>query len=142
LRLNLWGAIRAAPLFPDPSTSRARAGFILQCGEFTGTFELAIPRSLFQAAGLPQEGSMTEPGQPDFKRNLDLLENARVELDVVLEGPTLAITEILALKAGQVITFDYSLKRTLRGLVNGNPAIMGHIVCAGRKRAFEVEEIL
>jgi flagellar motor switch protein FliM len=76
-----------------------------------------------------------------LKRNLGLLENAQVELEVRLQGPTLAVNEILDLQAGQVITFDYSLQKSLHGLVNGDVAIMGHIVSAGRKRAFQVEEL-
>jgi hypothetical protein len=40
-----------------------------------------------------------------------------------------------------VITFDYSLDRSLHGLVNGDVAVMGHVVSAGRKRAFQVEQL-
>jgi flagellar motor switch protein FliM len=129
---------------PDPAPALARVGFILQWGEQTGSFELAVPRALFETAGPPaeqQEVPMTEPDRADFRRNIGLLENAQVELEVRLQGPMLAVTEILALKAGQVITFDYSLQKSLHGLVNGDLAIMGHIVSAGRKRAFQVEQL-
>jgi flagellar motor switch protein FliM len=138
------GSDSAAPMFPDPAPALVRIGFILQWGEQTGSFDLAIPRALFQSAGLPaarQDALITEPDQADFKRNLSLLENAQVELEVRLEGPTLAVTEILALKAGQVITFDYSLQKSLQGIVNGDMAMMGHIVSAGRKRAFQIEDL-
>jgi flagellar motor switch protein FliM len=125
----------------DGAPALIRIGFNLQWGEQTGNFELAVPRALFETAGPAeqQEVSMPEPDQADFKRNLGLLENAQVELEVRLQGPTLAVAEILALKAGQIITFDYSLQKSLHGLVNGDLTIMGHIVSAGRKRAFQVE---
>jgi flagellar motor switch protein FliM len=130
--------------FPDPAPALARVGFLLQWGELTGSFELAFPRALFEIAkpaAEEPETPMPALDQPDFKRNMELLENAQVELEVRLQGPTLAVAEILALKAGQVITFDYSLQKSLHGLINGDLAIMGHIVSAGRKRAFEVEQL-
>src|SRR5579863_931172 len=137
------GSDPAALLFSDPPPAMVRIGFLLHWGEQTGSFELAVPRALFHSAGSQgeQEASMSGPDQTDFNRNLGLLENAQVELEVRLQGPTLAVTEILALKAGQVITFDYSLQKPLHGLVNGDLAIMGHIVSAGRKRAFQVEQL-
>lgn len=136
------GSDPAALLFPDPAPALVRVGFTLQWGQQTGNFELVVPRALFETTG-PADGqpmaSTPEPDQANLKRNLDFLENAQVELEVRLQGPTLAITEILALAAGQVITFDYSLQKSIHGLVNGDLTIMGHIVSAGRKRAFQVE---
>jgi flagellar motor switch protein FliM len=135
------GSDPAALPCADGAPALVRIGINLQWGEQTGNFELAVPRALFETAGPAeqQEVSMPEPDQADFKRNLGLLENAQVELEVRLQGPTLAVAEILALKAGQIITFDYSLQKSLHGLVNGDLTIMGHIVSAGRKRAFQVE---
>jgi flagellar motor switch protein FliM len=132
----------ASLAFPDPAL--VRVGFVLQWGQQTGGFEIAVPRVLFGAtvrAAEPPEVKIIEPDPADFERNLDLLEKAQVELEVRLQGPTLAVTEILALKAGQIITFDYSLRKSLHGFVNGDLAIMGHIVSAGRKRAFQVEQL-
>ncbi len=88
-----------------------------------------------------REVAAAEPDQADLERNLALLEDAQVELEVRLQGPTLAVTELLALQAGHVITFDYSLHKSLHGLLNGDLAVMGHIVTAGRKRAFQVEQL-
>ncbi len=136
------GSDPQALVSPDPAL--VRIGFTLQLGQQMGSFELVFPRALFGETGQSaeqQEATVAEPDQADLKRNLGLLENAKVELEVRLQGPTLAVTEILALKAGQVITFDYSLNKSLHGLVNGDLAIMGHIVSAGRKRAFQVEQL-
>jgi flagellar motor switch protein FliM len=136
------GSDPAALLFPEPAPGLVRIAFAMQWGQQTGSFELAVPRALFETARPPDElpqASMAEPDQADFKRNLGLLENAQVELEVRLQGPTLAVAEILALQAGQILTFEYSLNNSLHGLVNGDLAIMGHIVSAGRKRAFQVE---
>jgi flagellar motor switch protein FliM len=136
------GSDPTALVCPDPAL--VRIGFNLQAGQQSGTFEIAFPRALFSAAGQPaelQEITTAPPDQVDFERNLSLLGNAQVELEVRLQGPTLAVTEILALKPGQVITFDYSLNQSLHGLVNGDLTIMGRIVSAGRKRAFQVDQL-
>jgi flagellar motor switch protein FliM len=133
-----------AALHLDPAWALMHAGFTLNLGQQAGMFELAVPRTLFEAAGPPvqqQDLTPSEPDPADIQRNLALLEDAQVELEVRLQGPTLAVKEILALKAGQVITFNYSLNQSLHGLVNGNLAIMGHIVSAGRRRAFQVEQL-
>jgi flagellar motor switch protein FliM len=127
---------------PDPAL--VKIGFALESGQRTGSFELVFPRALFGEAGPSaeqREVTAVEPDQADFERNLGLLENAQVELEVRLQGPTLAVTELLALQAGHVITFDYSLHKSLQGLLNGDLAVMGHIVSAGRKRAFQVEQL-
>ena len=60
------------------------------------------------------------------------------ELEVVLEGPTVAFRELMALEIDHVVRFDYPLDRPLRGLLNGDIAMEGQIVNTGRKPAFRV----
>ena len=64
-----------------------------------------------------------------------------MKLEVTLEGPTMAFEELMRLKAGQVITFDYPIQKPLRATVNGAAAMTGHIVSAMDKRAFQVERL-
>jgi flagellar motor switch protein FliM len=132
-----------AALHLDGARALMRARFSLQLGQETGMFELAVPRTMFEAPGPSPEPDVmpTDSDPADVQRNLGLLEDAQVELEVRLQGPTLAVREILALQAGQVLTFDYSLNKSVHGLVNGNLAIMGQIVSAGRRRAFQVEQL-
>jgi flagellar motor switch protein FliM len=138
------GSDPAALPCPDPGENLIRAGFILHWGEQVGNFELAAPRALFEPAESPaeqEEDPTIEPNHAHFKRNMGILGNAQVELEVLLQGPTVAFAEILALKPGQVITFDYPLKNSLDGIVNGDPIIKGHIVSTGRKRGFQIEQL-
>ena len=136
------GSDPTALLCPDPAL--VRIGFNLASWRSKAepsSLRSHAPCSKPRASPLSSRKSQREPEQADFERNLALLENAQVELEVRLQGPTLAVTEILALKAGHVITFDYSLNKSLHGLVNGELAIMGRIVGAGRKRAFQVDQL-
>ncbi len=87
------------------------------------------------------ESTDERPAMEEIQRNLELLEDAAVHLEVTLEGPTMAFSDLTALKTGQVVKFDYPLGKQLQALVNGSVPITGHIVSSGRKRAFQVEEL-
>jgi flagellar motor switch protein FliM len=129
---------------PDPAVELIRVGFTLHWGEQTGNFEIAVPQTLFETAdppAEPEDDPTIEPSHAHFNRNMGILESAQVELEVCLQGPTVTFAEILALKAGQVITFDYSLKSSLHGIVNGDLIVKGHIVSTGRRRAFQIEQL-
>jgi flagellar motor switch protein FliM len=122
-----------------------RIAFNLQLGEAAGHFEIAVPQAFFEpaSAGAKPEGpAVTAPAAADLERNLELLGEATVELEVRLQGPTLPFEELMELKAGQVLTFDYSLETPLEAWVNGAVPVPGYVVSAGRKRAFQIEEPL
>jgi flagellar motor switch protein FliM len=128
---------------PEPSLSILRISFDLQLAEQSGHFELAVPRSFFDAAAPVrelQEPGIDAPSSADRERNARLLEDAEVELEVLLEGVHLSFGELRALRQGQVVRFDRGLHEPLRGVVNGEVSVIGHVLSAGRKRAFQVEE--
>jgi len=127
---------------PEPATSVLRIPFELQLGQQTGYFEIAVPRSFFDAASNRELQEVVEDfvSPDDIERNARLLGDAEVELEVLLEGTQLSFGELRALEKGQVVRFDHGLNEPLRGLVNGDFSVSGHILSAGRKRAFQVEE--
>jgi flagellar motor switch protein FliM len=129
---------------PDPALQLVQIAFTLQLGQEEGAFQLGVPQSFFEpaAAAVPEkEARGIAPPEEDVQRNLELLSEAMVDLEVVLDGSTMMFGELAALKTGQVLTFDYSLGKPLRALVNGAIGMPGHVVSAGRKRAFQVEEL-
>jgi flagellar motor switch protein FliM len=128
---------------PDPARSVLRISFELQLGGQTGHFEIAVPRSFFKIAAPahePQEIAEDATSQVDVERNAHLLEDSEVELEVHLEGTRLSFGELLALQQGQVVRTDHALHEPLRGVVNGDLSLTGHILSAGRKRAFQVAQ--
>lgn len=127
----------------DPATPLMQIGFALQLGEQTGKMRIAAPQSFFEMpapAEIP-EAPANMPGVEEIQRNLELLEDAAVHLEVTLEGSTMAFRDLTDLKTGQVVKFDYPLSKRLHALVNGTIPMSGQIVSAGRKRAFQVEEL-
>jgi flagellar motor switch protein FliM len=128
---------------PEPARSVVRVSFELQLAEQLGHFEIAVPRSFFDAAAsshVPQEVTEDVASQFDIQRNAHLLEDAEVEVEVLLEGPRLSFGDFLELQQGQVVKFEHALHAPVRAVVNGDPSLTGHILGAGRKRAFQVEE--
>lgn len=128
---------------PDPALSVLRISFDLQLAEQSGSFEIAVPRSFFDSLAPVSESQELvgeTPSQGDRERNARLLEDAEVELEVLLEGTHLSFGDLRALRQGQVVRFDHGLNQALRGVVNGDVSVIGHVLSAGNKRAFQVEE--
>lgn len=128
---------------PEPTRSDLRVSFEMEIAGQFGQFEIAVPNSFFAlsaAAPLPQEIAKDLASKADMERNARLLEDAEVELEVRLEGPRLSFRDFLALQQGQVVKLDHALHAPVRAVVNGDPSLTGHILRAGRKRAFQVED--
>jgi flagellar motor switch protein FliM len=122
---------------PDPALPFFQLVFKLRFGESSCGFQIGVPQTFFEAA----TGEPAKSAAEDLPRNIDLLGEAQVELEVFLEGPTLALRDLARLSPGQVVRFDYSLQKPLRAMVNETTPIAGQIVSAGNKRAFQVEAL-
>lgn len=128
---------------PEPALSVLRIAFDLQLAEQAGHFEIAVPRSFFDAVAPVSEAQelvAEAPSPLDRERNARLLEDAEVELEVLLEGTHLSFRDLRALRQGQVLRFEHGVNQALRGVVNGDLSLVGHVLSAGRKRAFQLEE--
>lgn len=123
---------------PDGPVPTVRLQFAMRMGEQAGTFEIAAPQTFFDA-GVPVQIAAVEPPASEIQRNFALLQDAEVDVEVVLEGPTMMFEELAALDAGQVVQFDFPLDKPLRAVVNGAASIPCQIVSSGRKRAFQVQ---
>jgi flagellar motor switch/type III secretory pathway protein FliN len=62
-----------------------------------------------------------------------------VRIDAWLEDVTMPFRDLVQLREGHVIKFDYALERALTCTVNGAAGFQGQIVSTGRRRAFLVE---
>jgi len=127
----------------EPTRSDLQLSFEMQIAGQPGRFEIAVPSSFFApatTAHVPQGIAKDVTSNIDITRNARLLEDAKVELEVRLEGPRLSFRDFLALQQGQVVKLDHALNAPVRAVVNGDPSLSGHILGAGRKRAFQVGE--
>jgi len=125
---------------PDPTLQLVQLAFTLQVSEQIGSFQIGVPRAFFETTLNPAESLAFEPAVEDLQRNLALLAEANVELELVLDGPTMEFKELSSLSVGQVMRLDYPLQKPLRAMVNGATSIPCQIVSVGRKRAFQVQQ--
>ncbi len=123
-----------------PALRLAELSFAIQFGENRSGFRVAAPQTFFETARASTELPALPPPGEDFERNVALLGDATVDIEVVLRGPTLAFQEIAALEAGQVVQFDYPLKKPLAAVVNGTVPLACQLTNTGRNRAFQIDE--
>jgi flagellar motor switch protein FliM len=104
-----------------------------------GVLIVAVPQEFFGGGAGRAELPPSSPEEVD--RNLSLLEDASIELEVVLRGPTLPFEQLMALTPGQVVTFNYPLDQPVDASLNGAVWLDGHVVSAGKRRAFQVARL-
>lgn len=123
----------------SPTLRLVELAFTIHFGEEQGHFRVAVPQTFFEIDLGPMEAEASEPNARDVERNAALLEDAGVDVELLLDGPTIHFQEVAALSPGQVVRFDFPLQKPLRALVNGTVPIPCLLVNSGRRRAFQVE---
>ena len=78
--------------------------------------------------------------EQDQARILHLTRTSHLWLDGRLRGPTLSVADLMDLKTGDILAFDFGLGRLLDLTINGQHKFMGKIVAVGNKRGFQIEE--
>jgi flagellar motor switch protein FliM len=81
----------------------------------------------------------THASEAEQTRVLRLLREAALTVEARLEGPTLSVADLLDLREGHLLTFDYPIERPVDLLVNGAHKFTGQVVSTGKKRAYQVE---
>lgn len=70
-----------------------------------------------------------------------LIQTSAIHLDARLQGPTLGLRELLELRQGDLLAFDYPIERPLDLMINGKLKYAGGIVTQGAKRAGSVLKV-
>jgi flagellar motor switch protein FliM len=84
----------------------------------------------------------TQSTDDEQARMLRLIRPSSMRLDARLEGPTLGVNALLDLQEGDTLAFDYPIERPIDFIVNGRLKYRGEVVVTGRKRAFNVLEMV
>lgn len=127
-----------------PNEAVVAIGIEIRIGEIAGIMNLGIPsitvKMLRQKFDQQWTIRRSRDSEEERARMLHLVDPAQVNLEAFLEGPTLSVEELLELKEGDLLAFDYPLERPLNFLVNGKLRYRGEVLGSGRKRAFAVTE--
>ncbi len=116
----------------------------IRIGEITGMMNLGIPSVIIKMLRqkFDQQWSVrkTDSTIQDQSRILRLVKQAKMNVEVRLQGPTLTVENLLNLEEGDVLNFDYPLNRPIDLLINGKMKYQGDIVAAGGKKGFMVSK--
>jgi flagellar motor switch protein FliM len=127
-----------------PNEAVVAIGVEVRLGDTVGMMNIAMPSIIIKMMRqkFDQQWSVrkTESTSAERERIFGLVQQSSIHLDARLEGPTLMLQELLKLKEGDILRFDYALPRPLDCIVNGKRKFKGQVVSSGRKRAFRIGE--
>ena len=126
-----------------PNEAVVAVGIEIRIGETVGMLNIAMPSIVIKMMRqkFDQQWSVrkTHASESEQARILRVLRNANLSVEARIEGPTLTVRDLLSLREGHLLTFDFSVERPIELLVNGTRKFTGHVVSTGRKRACQVE---
>jgi len=130
-----------ARVFPAHETVHA-SRFNLTLGEHCGALIFAAPVNLFAPAlagpsNVPERS--TEAGGY-AEAALELMMQAKIDVDVWLDGSEIRLSDLLQLREGQIVKLDHPVERKVLCKLNGKGGFSGQMVSTGAHRAFLVEE--
>jgi flagellar motor switch protein FliM len=118
----------------------------VRIGETAGMMNISIPAIIVKMLRqkFDQQWSVrkTQATENEHARMLKLIRPASIHLDARLQGPAVSVSMLLDLAAGDVLAFDYPVGKLLDVMVNGKLKYRGEVVATGRKRAFEVQQLV
>jgi len=128
-----------------PNEAVVAVSMEVHIGDNAGMMNIGIPsivikmlRHKFDQQWSVRKSQSTEQEQA---RMLRLIRPAHMQLDGRLEGPTMSVENLMDLKKDDILTFDYPVGRQVNLNLNRKLKYRGHIVTAGRRRAFQVDEM-
>jgi flagellar motor switch protein FliM len=114
----------------------------LRVGDYSGLMNIGIPsiiiKMLRQKFDQQWTVRKTQSSEVEHARILKLIKPGTVNVEARLNGPRVMLEDLLAIEAGDLLTFDYNAKREVDFIMNGRVKFQGNIVKEGHKRAFRV----
>jgi flagellar motor switch protein FliM len=128
-----------------PNEAVVAIGLEVRIAECSGVINIGMPSIVIKMLRqkFDQQWSVrrSESTLDEQGRMLRMIRPSTLLLDARLQGPTVAVDDLLRLKIGDVLTFDYPVGRTVDFLVNGKLKYRGHVATTGRKKVFLIDEL-
>ena len=128
-----------------PNEAVVSIGIEVRIGDSVGMMNIALPSIVIKMMRhkFDQQWSVrkTHASEAEQGRILRVLRDAGITLEARMEGPTLTVRDLLDLREGHLLIFDYPEERPVDLLVNGAHKFTAHLASTGRKRACLVESI-
>ena len=88
------------------------------------------------------ELSSVEPkGKPVVENYMDLLKNVKVDLEVIVGGAEIGVSDLLSLKENSIIELDKDLSAPLEIRLEGNVIARGKLAAADDNFAIQITEV-
>jgi flagellar motor switch protein FliM len=129
-----------------PNEAVVAVGVEVRIGEMVGMMNIGIPsitiKMLRQKFDQQWSVRKSESTNEERERMLRLIRPAVVEMDVRLDGATVATDDLLKLEVGDILRLDFNIERPLQMKINGREKFCGQVVDTGRKRGFYIDALL
>jgi flagellar motor switch protein FliM len=128
-----------------PNEAVVAVSMEVRIGESAGMINLGIPSILIKMLRqkFDQQWSVrkSESTEDEMNRILRLIGPSRMHMDTRLIGPTLTVSDLLALETGDVLTFDFPISNPVALTVNGRVKFEGVVGTNGRNRSFQLQAL-
>ena len=128
-----------------PNEAVVSIGIEIRIGETVGMMNIAMPSIVIKMMRqkFDQQWSVrkTHASEAEQARVLRVLRDAAITLEARMEGPTVSVRDLLSLREGYVLMFDYPVDRPVEVLANGVHKFTAQLVSTGKKRACLLEKI-
>jgi flagellar motor switch protein FliM len=128
-----------------PNEAVVSIGIEVRIGDTVGMMNIAMPSIVIKMMRqkFDQQWSVrkTRASEAEQSRILRVLREGSAALEARMEGPTITVRDLLDLREGHLLTFDYPVERPVELLVNGAHKFTGQVVSTGKKRACLLEKI-
>jgi flagellar motor switch protein FliM len=129
-----------------PSEAVVAIAVEIRIGESVGMMNIAMPSIIIKMMRqkFDQQWSVrkTESTDEEQSRILALIRTSGVTLEARLDGPTIRMQDLIQLEKGDILTFEYPVRRPLECLVNGKEKLRGRMVASGDRLSFQVKEVI
>jgi flagellar motor switch protein FliM len=126
-----------------PNEAVVSIGIEVRIGETVGMMNIAMPSIVIKMMRqkFDQQWTVrkTHASEGEQRRILRVLRQAELPLEARMEGPTLTVRDLLELREGHLLSFDYPVDRPIELMVNGVHKYTGQVVSTGKKRACLVD---
>ena len=117
----------------------------IRMGDTIGMMNIAMQsimiRMMRQKFGQQWSARKSESTPSEQQRLWGLVKSSVMNLEVLLEGPTLFMTDLLDLKEGDVVKFDYPVEKALTLKLNGKPKYQGQMFGIGNKLGVSIDSV-
>ncbi|MCW5965663.1 MAG: flagellar motor switch protein FliM [Bryobacterales bacterium] len=127
----------------SPNEAVVAVGVEVRVGECMGMLNFGVPaiiiKMLRQRFDQRWNQRRSAPTQEERERILSLIQPARLEIEAVLDGATIALQSLIRMQVGDIIALDYPVERPVQVTIGGKQKHMARIAMRGGKKVVQVE---